>query len=71
MTLIIPFARFWPVDILIINYCISEQLAIANITSIFPLINNTFVIVIFGIQLYIAKVQSNLDIANSRYSEFY
>ena len=28
----------------------------ANITSIFPLITNAFVIVIFGTQLYIAKV---------------
>ena len=31
-------------------------MAIENITSIFPLINNIFVIAIFSIQLYIAKV---------------
>jgi len=31
-------------------------LAIANITSIFPLITNTFVIVIFDAKLHIAKV---------------
>ena len=31
-------------------------MAVANITSIFPLITNTFVITIFGTKLYIAKV---------------
>ena len=31
-------------------------MAITNITSIFPLITNTFVITIFGTKLYIAKV---------------
>ena len=31
-------------------------MTIANITSLFPLIINTFVIIIFGTQLYIAKI---------------
>ena len=31
-------------------------MVIANITPLFPLITNSFVIVIFGIQLYIAKI---------------
>ena len=31
-------------------------MVIANITPLFPLITNLFVIIIFGIQLYIAKI---------------
>ncbi len=50
------------------NFCILEQLAIVNITFIFFLINNTFIIVIFGIQLCIAKVIAMYEQKDKFYS---
>ncbi len=43
-------------------------MATANITSIFPLITNTFVIVIFDTQLYIAKVIAMYEWKDKFYS---
>ena len=43
-------------------------MAIASITSIFPLITNTFVIIIFDTQLYIAKVIAMYEWKDKFYS---